>query len=645
MRPVLYKPDATDFAGNGFGALNMAVRCEVTENLGDAPTLEMDIFISDPLFKNIVVGSIIGAIPNKTDPKQAFIVEQITKPINGISTIYAVHIAQHRAKLIPVAPFTALHVQTALDALNSNAMETSPFTFHRTGANTTATMTVLKPTSMRELMGGSEGSIVDLYGGEWGYNNFDLTLNKPRRGRDNGVRVVYGKNMTDIKLEEQFGWDSSVTGAVGYWLKDDVLVVGSPQYSEYASNYPYNKTVAVDLTEKFEEQPSVAQLNTEASSWISGRGLTSLTMEVAFDHLQLEGESSIALGDTVQVLSGQYNFSAKRRIVGMVFDVLADEYKTVTIGALKTTINQAISGVVSSSVTSGSKENPSRLFYGECDSNSTSTVFTAQIPGIKSYYDGLAVLLKNGVVTSASGFTININGLGAKPCYNNMATGNDSTPTAPTRDTTIFNINYTMLLIYVSDIVSGGGWICYRGYDANTNTIGYQLRTNSRTMPVNGATYRYRLLFTSQTGIRFIPANTSTSTNATAIRAVNQTPINPFGEIIYYGGSAAVASGNNPSATALWEQYVITLGYSFNRTGAALTLSPNTPVYIKCSPQSDGSAIIDPNTPYVQVLPTSADGKIYIFLGTATSATQVELVVHHPVFYHTGTALKLWTGG
>ena len=103
--------------------------------------------------------------------------------------------------------------------------------------------------------------------------------------------------------------------------------------------------------------------------------------------------------------------------------------------------------------------------YGAVDSTSTSTVFTATVTGVTEYYDGLTVMLKNGVVTSAANFTININSLGAKPCYNNMATGNDITPTAPTRDTTIFNINYTMLFVYSEDIVSGGGWICYRGYD------------------------------------------------------------------------------------------------------------------------------------------------------------------------------------
>jgi hypothetical protein len=281
--------------------------------------------------------------------------------------------------------------------------------------------------------------------------------------------------------------------------------------------------------------------------------------------------------------------------------------------------------------------------YGEVDSTSTSTKYTATVPGITELTDGVCVLLRNGVVTSASGFTININGLGAKPSYSNMATGNDITPTEPTRDTTIFNINYTMLFIYSSTVVDGGCWIGYRGYDANTNTIGYQLRTNSTRLHMSSVTYRYRLLFTSPDGKKYVPANNSTSTNATASRTTNQEPIDPFGRIVYYGTTASVAAGSMPAAAYLWDRYNITLGYSFNRTGAALSLTNHAPVYIKCAPQTNGSAIIDADTPYVQALPSTEDGKIYIFLGIASDVTTVELYEVHPVYYYKDGAIRLWT--
>lgn len=297
-----------------------------------------------------------------------------------------------------------------------------------------------------------------------------------------------------------------------------------------------------------------------------------------------------------------------------------------------------------SATSGGSALNTEGIPFGAVDSTSTSTAFTATVAGITELKDGTVVMLKNGVVTSASGFTININGLGAKPVYNSMSTGNDITPTAPARETTIFNINYTLLLVYSTDLVDGGAWINYRGYNSDTNTIGYQIRTNSYSLPMDSLTYRYRLLFTSADGTEFVPANNSTSTNATASRTVCQSKIDPFGAIVYYGTTASVAAGSRPSAAYLWSQYAISLGYSFNRTGAALTMTAWKPVYVKASPQTDGSAIMDSTTPYVQALPSTADGKIYIFLGVAYSATNIELQNNHPVYYHDGTSIKLWTG-
>lgn len=275
------------------------------------------------------------------------------------------------------------------------------------------------------------------------------------------------------------------------------------------------------------------------------------------------------------------------------------------------------------------------ILYGEVDDTSTSTAFTAQIDGVTSYYQGLTILLKNGVVTSAASCTININGLGAKPIYHNMA--------AATAVSTVFNINYTLMFIYDEDRVSGGCWLVYYGYYTSSNSIGYQIRTNSMSLPMDSVTYRYRLLFRSVDGKEFVPANNSSSTNATGNRTVNQTPFDPFGDIIYYGTTASVSAGSRPSAAYLWTQYVITLGYSFAK-GSALTMTLWKPVYLVAAPQANGSAILDSTTPWVQDLPTTDDGKIYIYLGVAVTATTVEMVVNHPIYWYKDGAVRHYTG-
>ena len=192
-------------------------------------------------------------------------------------------------------------------------------------------------------------------------------------------------------------------------------------------------------------------------------------------------------------------------------------------------------------------------------------------------------------------------------------------------------------------IFNGSYWICW--YDTNTNTIGYTVRTNGLTLPVKTACYRYRICFTSADGTQYIPANASTSTSATASKTVTTEKIDPHGRIIYYSYTTGLAAGGTIGTAYQMEQYNgVTLGYSFNRTNVALTMTANKPVYVKCTPQADGSAIIDGTTPFVQALPTTNDGSIYIFLGVATSATAIEFTLQHPIYYHDGTALRKWTG-
>ena len=180
-------------------------------------------------------------------------------------------------------------------------------------------------------------------------------------------------------------------------------------------------------------------------------------------------------------------------------------------------------------------------------------------------------------------------------------------------------------------------------YDANTNTIGYQLRTNNTTLPTTDACRYYKIFFTSVDNEHWVPSSADSANSATSLKVVNQRPINPFGPIVYCSATTAYAAGADIAATTIWQQYNLTLGYSFNRTGAALELTPKVPLYIKCAPQSDGSAIIDADNPYVQTLPSTEDGKIYIFFGVVTSATAVELQMCHPIYYYKNGAIREWT--
>lgn len=373
---------------------------------------------------------------------------------------------------------------------------------------------------------------------------------------------------------------------------------------------------------------TVTTLQPNQSAYVTNVGTSSAAV---FDIGIPKGEQGQAGSGSGDMLAADYDPNGTVQNAGGIVAYVASEVPTKTSELL----NDGSDGTAAYLETDETAYRTAAIPYGECDNTSTSTAFTATVPGITALRDGVCMWLKNGVVTSATGFTININSLGAKPVYNNMA--------AAAQESTIFNINYTMLFVYDSTRVAGGCWVCYRGYNSDTNTIGYQLRTNSTLLNTTDRTRYYRLLFTSADNREWVPANTQYDNSATSIKTVNTRKINPFGRIVYMSGTTNVAAGSSVSATAVWDQYAISLGYSFNTTGSALTLSTKKPVYVKCAPQADGSAIIDSTTPYVQDLPTTEDGKIYIFLGMAYSATNIELVIDKPVYYYKDGSIRLWT--
>lgn len=96
---------------------------------------------------------------------------------------------------------------------------------------------------------------------------------------------------------------------------------------------------------------------------------------------------------------------------------------------------------------------------GTVSNTSTSIAFTATIDGINSLYDGVCVFLKNNKVTSASGCTLNINSLGAKPIY--------SSAESATAIVDEFKLNTTVLFIYNSSRVANGCWDMYFGGSAD----------------------------------------------------------------------------------------------------------------------------------------------------------------------------------
>jgi len=266
--------------------------------------------------------------------------------------------------------------------------------------------------------------------------------------------------------------------------------------------------------------------------------------------------------------------------------------------------------------------------FGTTDFDSTSTAFKATVEGITELRSGVTCYILNTKVTSASGCTLNVNGLGAKPMY--------STTAVATRVTTAFAVNYTWLLIYNEQRVSGGCWDLVYTYNSNTTYSSFANLTHGNAMyKAKSIVYRYQMLF-QMDGDYVTPLNNVSNTTGTSKTMLTDVEFDPFGEIFYYNTTTAVDPEARPSVSyCQYANSAVDLRYTFN---CGSTLTSYAPVYLKVSPQANGKVKIA--TPaWTQTLPSTNDGYWYIFLGRTYSAYQMALYPDHPVYKHDGTSL------
>lgn len=347
MTPILYTSTTSTFANNGVGLLSDAVSCVVAEERNGAFELTMEYPVSGIHYSDITARAIIVAKPNPTAEAQPFRVYRTEKPIGGVITVYAEHISYDLTG-IPVSRFTASSLAAALTGLKTNAATNCPFTFW-TDKVVASSFSVEAPSSMRSLLGGTQGSILDTYGGEYEFDRYTVRL-WGSRGADRGVQIRYGKNLTDLTQEENI--QSTYTGIYPYFFSDvDGSYIELPEKILSVGTYNYSRVLTVDFSGDFESAPTVDQLRARAQSYISANhiGVPRVSLSVSFvqfeqteEYKELALLERVSLCDTVSVEFADLGVSASAKVVRTEYDVLLDRYVTVEIGDARSTIADTI---------------------------------------------------------------------------------------------------------------------------------------------------------------------------------------------------------------------------------------------------------------------------------------------------------------
>lgn len=355
MIPVLYKANSTNFDTFGIGVLKDCTSCEVTEERNGAFECVLKYPITGALYKEICLERLIKAKPNDTAEDQVFRIYRVTTPINGQITVYAQHLSYDLSNVAALQwSADSISPSLAMERVFQNTATPHNFTC-QTDYSAAKAFSVSKPQSVRACLGGAAGSFLDLWGGEFEWDNFKV-IHHQGRGRHTGVIIEYGKNLTEMEHDSE---NTDVyTDLLPY------AVITSEDGTETAVTLPevllpiadttlvQRKTLIRDFTEYFDEDTPVTVdgLRAYANRYLENNplGVATPTLTVSFEPLWKQPDYAavlerVSLCDTVMIRHSLLGITAKAKVITTVYDALAEKYVSITLGSAKANLLNNVS--------------------------------------------------------------------------------------------------------------------------------------------------------------------------------------------------------------------------------------------------------------------------------------------------------------
>lgn len=337
MIPILLKQDAK----TKIGWLAEAISCRCTEERNGIYELELQYPMLGTYAADLVIDRYIKAKPNSTGDNQLFHIRKVSKPINGMFTVSCDHVS-YALSGYPVPTVSAsgnaqVAINAVLTAAKNQLGKDTRFSAAPTDIALSSSIS-LANVSARAALGGVQGSILQTYGGEYEFDNYTIKLHKSR-GQDRGVRISYGRNMTDLKCE--IDMDSAYTGIYGYVKNDDIDL---KSYVSVTNSSGINaKTLIRDFSSDFSgDEITQAKLDSAVSAYVSKNDINSpsVSMTVSFVDLSQSPEyasfsalEAVNLCDTVKIYHKDLDIDIKAKVIKTTYDVLRERYTSIELGS------------------------------------------------------------------------------------------------------------------------------------------------------------------------------------------------------------------------------------------------------------------------------------------------------------------------
>ena len=345
----LYEQDTTDFSNNGLKILN-PTSAKITRNLIEY-TYQLELtHLLDEKGMMLTEERILGY------NGQYFRISSIRRNLKEVSVI-AKHIFFDLNKNF--IEDINIKNKTGSMALSHILGGTSyPHSFSATSdIDTVASSRLVRKNVVSALIGDTDNSFINRWGGELDIDGFTFKLNE-QIGKDDGYTIQYGKNLTGLDLQLNMLEVVTRIRPVGFdGIEIDGLYVDSPYIDNYALpiikeiKYENVKWTGSPNYEEREDDDSYIYDNlAEAQAKlielatnefvVNEIDLPKTTINIEFIELSKTEEykhlkflQNINIGDTVHIYHKPLDINLKSRCIEYVYDCILNKYETITLGS------------------------------------------------------------------------------------------------------------------------------------------------------------------------------------------------------------------------------------------------------------------------------------------------------------------------
>jgi phage minor structural protein len=360
MIPLVYETTSRILSLNSMhylGRLTGCTECTVEESRNADYTLSASVVKNSECAESAVVQNYIYAKPNPTDEPQFFEIYEVVEK-NNVLSIKAKHIKHNCYNNILAAGETSAQLYSPaeayenLDALFDNNYVFSSDITNRKSINLGYTQVC----TLGDFLGGLEGSLLDLFGGEYKWNNFNVSLLK-NRGQKRAYSLKWGDNISSYEKTQSS--ETTISHVCAYatvydeFSKQDIQIIADP-YEIFEQKSKTNKLSVYPVPDNLVNGIIVNSSTGDgyefvkntcriaATAYIGGDKLGEIKSNIKVDaEAVLDDMQQFNLCDTVTVILSD-SIAAESKIVKTTYDTLRERYKQLELGSFKTKLSDFV---------------------------------------------------------------------------------------------------------------------------------------------------------------------------------------------------------------------------------------------------------------------------------------------------------------